>query len=167
MMPSQPIPDARVLVDQILLQAVARRASDVHLEPTATGYEVRYRVDGLLTVAAAHDASTGRSIVGRLMVLAHLLTYRVDIPQEGRLSVPRQDQPGAAPLDLRLSVIPTTHGLRAALRLPAELIQPHRLDELGLPSGVVEGLHRFARADAGMLLVTGPAGAGKTTTIYA
>jgi general secretion pathway protein E len=162
-------PDARPLVDSILREALRRRASDVHLEPIAEGYEVRYRVDGLLDTAERLDAATGRSIVGRLMVLAHLLTYRVDVPQEGRLNVPREGDktgnPGA--LDLRLSVIPTTHGLRAALRLPAELIQPHRLAELQLPSGVVEGLHRFANADAGMLLVTGPAGAGKTTTIYA
>jgi type II secretory ATPase GspE/PulE/Tfp pilus assembly ATPase PilB-like protein len=158
--------DARVLVDEILSRAVARRASDVHLEPTAQGYEVRYRVDGLLETAATHDASTGRSIVGRFMVLAHLLTYRLDIPQEGRLTVPRLDDPNAPHLDLRLSVMPTTHGLRAAVRLPAELIQPHRLDDLGLADNVVEGLRRFAQTDAGMLLVTGPAGAGKTTTIY-
>jgi general secretion pathway protein E len=164
---SAPTPDARLLVDEILGEAVRRRASDVHLEPTADGYEVRYRVDGMLATGSRHDASAGRSVVGRLMVLAHLLTYRVDVPQEGRLSVPRADDPSAAPLDLRLSVIPTTHGLRAALRLPAELIQPHRLAELGLPPGVAAGLHRFAETDAGMLLVTGPAGAGKTTTIYA
>src|SRR4051812_12191256 len=131
---SSPSPDARPLVDDILLEALRRRASDVHLEPTADGYEVRFRVDGLLTTARRHDASTGRSIVGRFMVLAHLLTYRLDVPQEGRLTVPRPGDPApaAAPLDLRLSVIPTTHGLRAAVRLPAELIQPHRLSELGL-----------------------------------
>src|SRR3712207_3328090 len=103
-------PDARAIVDGILLEALRRQASDVHLEPTADGYEVRYRVDGLLAAADRHDAATGRSVVGRLMVLAHLLTYRLDIPQEGRLTVPRLDDPAAAPLDLRLSVIPTTHG---------------------------------------------------------
>lgn len=165
----EPTPDARPIVEDILREAVRRQASDVHLEPTAEGYEVRYRIDGMLTTVARRDASTGRSVVGRLMVLAHLLTYRVDVPQEGRLTMPRpeDDANNTPPLDLRLSIIPTTHGLRAAVRLPAELIQPHRLDQLGLPPGVVEGLHRFAVADAGMLLVTGPAGAGKTTTIYA
>src|SRR5688500_641233 len=160
-----PNADARLLVDEILLDAVRRRASDVHLEPTADGYEVRYRVDGMLATGSRLDASTGRSVVGRLMVLAHLLTYRVDVPQEGRLPVPRPDGLAAAPLDLRRSVMPTTHGLRGAIRLPGELIQPHRLAELGLPPGVIEGLHRVAAGDAGMLLVTGPAGAGKTTTI--
>ena len=184
-MSARPAPhaDARALVDHALAEALRRRASDVHLEPTAEGYEIRYRVDGLLSPADRHDAATGRSMVGRLMVLAHLLTYRLDVPQEGRLTVPRQPAgpaaaqgPAGAPaggpaggpgLDLRLSVMPTTHGLRAVLRLPAELIQPHRLDALGLPPPVLAGLHRFVAADAGMLLVTGPAGAGKTTTIYA
>jgi type II secretory ATPase GspE/PulE/Tfp pilus assembly ATPase PilB-like protein len=170
-MPAPTPADARILVDAIVLEAVRRRASDVHLEPTADGYEVRYRIDGLLATLARHDTVTGRSMVGRLRVLAHLLTYRVDVPQEGRLSVPREGAAGGAspppPLDLRLSVMPTTHGLRAALRLPAELIQPHRLDALELPPDVVDGLQRFAATDAGMLLLTGPAGAGKTTTIYA
>jgi general secretion pathway protein E len=163
-----PAPDARALVDHVIAEALRRLASDVHLEPTSQGYEVRYRVDGLLSAADRHDAATGRSMVGRLMVLAHLLTYRLDVPQEGRLSVPREGPQGSGtPLDLRLSVMPTTHGLRAVLRLPAELLQPQRLEHLGLPEPVLAGLLRFATSDAGMLLVTGPAGAGKTTTIYA
>lgn len=163
-----PPPDARALVDHVLGEALRRQASDVHLEPTSDGYEVRYRVDGLLSSADRYEPATGRSMVGRLMVLSHLLTYRLDVPQEGRLSVPRDGSNGAgSPLDLRLSVMPTTHGLRAVLRLPAELLQPQRLDALGLPEPVLAGLLRFAASDAGMLLVTGPAGAGKTTTIYA
>lgn len=71
------------------------------------------------------------------------------------------------PMELRLAVMPTTHGLRAAVRMPAELIQPRSLDELNLPPKVVAGLKQFASGDSGMLLVTGPAGSGKTTTIYA
>jgi type II secretory ATPase GspE/PulE/Tfp pilus assembly ATPase PilB-like protein len=126
---------------------------------------VRLRVDGLLQLHATHPPAAGRALVTRLMVLAELLTYRLDVPQEGRFQV---QLPGsAAPLDLRLAVMPTAHGLRAAVRLPAELIQPRTLDELGLPPAVLEGLNRFVRSDAGMLLITGPAGAGKTTTIYA
>jgi general secretion pathway protein E len=116
------------------------------------------------------------------MVLAHLLTYRLDIPQEGRLTIdvpraadcPRSDFSRAerdadAPitLDLRLAVMPTAHGLRAAVRLPAELTQPRTLEDLSLPPQVAEGLRRFAASDQGMLIVTGPAGSGKTTTIYA
>ncbi|MEI8197889.1 MAG: ATPase, T2SS/T4P/T4SS family, partial [Phycisphaerae bacterium] len=108
----------------------------------------------------------------RLMVLGQLLTYRTDIPQEGRVSLPRTDvstnaSTKLAPLDLRLAIMPTTHGLRAALRLPADLLQPQRLEELGLPEPVLAGLRHFAAADSGLLILTGPAGSGKTTTIYA
>lgn len=145
--------------------AIVRRASDVHVEPTSAGYDVRFRVDGLLETADQVDATIGRSLVSRLMVMAHLLTYRLDIPQEGRLTVTPTS--AAGPLELRLAIMPTRHGLRAAVRLPAELVQPQRLDELGLPTSALDALRAFAGVDAGMLVVTGPAGSGKTTTIYA
>jgi type II secretory ATPase GspE/PulE/Tfp pilus assembly ATPase PilB-like protein len=160
-----PPADARQAVDQLLGAAVARRASDVHVEPTAQGYEVRFRVDGLLETVDRVDASTGRSLVSRLMVMAHLLTYRLDIPQEGRLTATLPSAPH--PLELRLAIMPTRHGLRAAVRLPADLVQPQKLSELGLPPPAMDALHAFAATDAGMLIVTGPAGCGKTTTIYA
>ena len=162
---SHPTHDARLIVDQILDDAVKRRASDVHLEPTGEKLEVRYRIDGMLEVVGSHDVTVGRSLVTRLMVMAHLLTYRLDVPQEGRVSAVVPSSP--RPVDLRLSIMPTMHGLRAVVRLPAELIQPHTLEELNLPESVLQGLHRFAASDAGMLILTGPAGAGKTTTIYA
>jgi len=158
-------PDARQVVSRILDEALGRRASDVHVEPTAQGYEIRYRIDGLLETVGTHDGDAGRAIVGRLMVMAQLLTYRLDVPQEGRLQLAVDSQ--AAPLDLRLAIMPTTHGLRAAVRMPAELLQPMGIDRLQLPAGVVEGLKRFAAGDWGMLIFTGPAGSGKTTTIYA
>ena len=163
-----PVPsgDARPLVESMLEEAARRGASDVHVEPTARGYEVRYRVDGLLETVQTLDLATGRSVVGRLMVMGRLLTYRIDVPQEGRISADLRNGAGRA-MDLRLAVMPTTHGLRAAVRMPAELVQPRSLDELGLPSEALDGLKRFAAAEAGMLIVTGPAGSGKTTTIYA
>jgi type II secretory ATPase GspE/PulE/Tfp pilus assembly ATPase PilB-like protein len=157
--------DVIALVDHVLQSAVDRGASDVHVEPTADGAEIRLRIDGLLEILSKHDAAVGRSVVTRLMVMAHLLTYRLDIPQEGRMRVNVAGVNGA--MDLRLAVMPTTHGLRAAVRMPAELIQPRSLEELGLPVAVLRALENFATADSGMLLVTGPAGSGKTTTIYA
>ena len=99
------------------------------------------------------------------MVLAQLLTYRLDVPQEGRLEWERR--PSGQKLPMRVAVMPTTHGVRAAVRLPADLIQPQSLEDLGLSARVLVGLSRFAALDAGMLVVTGPAGSGKTTTIYA
>jgi type II secretory ATPase GspE/PulE/Tfp pilus assembly ATPase PilB-like protein len=164
-MPAAAPADARQMVEQLLDLAMCRGASDVHVEPTAAGYDAKLRVDGLLETVATHDPATGRSMVTRLMVMGQLLTYRLDVPQEGRLKVAL---PSAAnPVELRLAVIPTTHGPRAAVRLPAELTMPRRLNDLGLPPRAMEGLDGFARADAGMLVVTGPAGSGKTTTLYA
>jgi type II secretory ATPase GspE/PulE/Tfp pilus assembly ATPase PilB-like protein len=158
-------PDIRGLVDQILGQALARRASDIQLEPTASGHELRFRIDGLLQTERRLDAEIGRGIVGRLMVMAKLLTYRLDVPQEGRIACPAEQAGGM--IELRLAVMPTIHGLRAAVRMPADHIQPAVLSELGLPPNVLAGLTKFAAGDAGMLILTGPAGSGKTTTIYA
>lgn len=160
------IHDAPILVDRLLADAAARRASDAHIDPESDGFVVRYRVDGLLEEVERFDTASGRAVVARLMVMAKLLTYRRDIPQEGKLAaVVNADLD--RPVEMRLSVMPTTHGLRAVVRLPAELDQPRDLEALGLGASVVDMLRRFADADAGMLLLTGPAGSGKTTTIYA
>ena len=157
--------DARQEVDNLLGDAVAQKASDVHLEPVADGYEIRYRIDGLLAIKRHLSLDTGRAMANRLMVAAQLLTYRAGIPQEGRISV---DLPHLnETLDLRLSVMPTTRGLRAVVRLPAELIQPRMLDQLDLPESVMAGIRDYIHADSGMLILCGPAGSGKTTTIYA
>ena len=156
--------DARPLVERLLLAAVQRRASDLHVEPVAGGYQVKFRIDGLLEPADTLSSESGQAVVNRLMVLAHLLTYRQNVPQEGRLSAAVADH---GPLEMRLSVIPTRHGLRAVVRLPAELLQPRRLTNLALPPPVLAALEHFARQEAGLLAVTGPAGSGKTTTVYA
>ena len=163
--------DAPQIINDVLHAAVAGRASDLHLEPAADDMKLLFRIDGLLEQMAQVDEALGRSLVQRLMVLAQLLTYRQDVPQEGRFSYEHQadDKAGGdgRRLDLRLSVMPTNHGLRAVVRLPAELTQPRRLDQLQLPAATFNGLCKFAAADAGMLALVGPAGAGKTTTIYA
>jgi general secretion pathway protein E len=181
--------DAPAYVDGMLARAVRSGASDVHIEPIGGGVEVRFRVDGVLESVEKLPQDVGRSVALRLMVMAQLLTYRLEIPQEGRI---RWELPDAAtrgggdaatlagaatparPLDLRLAVMPVAYGVRAVVRLPAELTQPRRLADLGLPPLCLEALHGFARGtgtsgtgEGGMLLVTGPAGSGKTTTIYA
>jgi general secretion pathway protein E len=155
--------DIRGLVQEILSDALRQQASDLHMEPQADSWELRYRIDGMLQTRRRLDTITGKAVVARLMVLAKLLTYRLDVPQEGRISF----QFDESEIELRLSVMPTVHGLRAALRMPAEYLQPATLEELGLPTPVLEGLRKFVAADAGMLVLTGPAGSGKTTTIYA
>ncbi len=164
--PTSPPADARPLVDAVLAEALRRGASDVHAEPTADGYELRLRVDGLLEPATRLDAAAGRGVVARLMVMAGLLTYRLDVPQEGRATLPA-DAAGGPPLDLRVATMPTTHGPRAAVRLPAGGGRPLALADLGLPPAAADGLRSFAASDSGLLVVTGPAGSGKTTTLYA
>ncbi len=151
--------DASATVERLLDMAVQSCASDVHFDTETGTYRVRFRVDGLLEDAERLDLALGRACVTRLMVLSQLLTYRPDIPQEGRMRF--------GPHEMRVSVIPTVHGLRAVVRLPAELTQPRTLEQLRLGPPVTEGLRRFAGSEGGMLLLTGPAGSGKTTTIYA
>ncbi|MEM6504108.1 MAG: ATPase, T2SS/T4P/T4SS family [Planctomycetota bacterium] len=157
---------------ELLADAVKRGASDLHLEPIEGGYELRHRVDGLLEAVQPLSAESGGSLVNRLMVAAQLLTYRRGVPQEGRVRVQigapgEQANETSKSLDLRLSIMPTTHGLRAVVRLPAELYQPRSLESLRLPDTVMMGLRRFIAADSGMLILCGPAGSGKTTTMYA
>ena len=158
-------PDIRPAVEAMLEEAVRRGASDNHIDPAAGACAVRFRIDGLMQPAQSLDAAAGRATVTRLMVMASLLTYRLDIPQEGRLTaaLPGLNQV----MEFRVSVMPTTHGLRAVVRLPGELVQRRSLSELGLSEAAMTLLEQFARADGGLLLLTGPAGSGKTTTIYA
>src|SRR5436190_20732887 len=139
--PAAPAEDVVSLVQRMLETAISRGASDVHIEPTAIDYEIRFRIDGILELQTRHEPVIGRSIVSRLMVMSRLLTYRLDIPQEGRMQLALE--PRGKTLDLRVAIMPTSHGLRAAVRLPAELTQPKSLDPLDLPPPAPAGLKRF------------------------
>src|SRR5438552_5367873 len=107
------------LVDVILHDAIRRSASDVHLEPTHRAVEVRYRLDGVLQSVATLNRELAPNLVARLKVLAELLTYRLDIPQEGSI---RQDQNhyGA---DMRVSTFPTVHGEKVVVRIFHSAVQ--------------------------------------------
>jgi len=157
--PAETIADVRSFVDEVLSVAMRERASDIHVEPGQEGYEIRLRIDGVLETTQRVPVETGRAVVTRLMVMANLLTYRLDVPQEGRISLSNAEA--------RLAVMPTIHGMRAAIRMPADHVQPAVLQDLGLPADVLDGLVNFAASECGMLILTGPAGSGKTTTIYA
>ncbi|MEN6494596.1 MAG: GspE/PulE family protein [Thermoguttaceae bacterium] len=149
------------VVDRLLALGPQQQASDLHLQPTAEGLEVKFRLDGVLQPAAVLSSAVATNVVTRLKVLAELLTYRTDTPQEGRLRC------GGAEVEMRVSTFPTLHGERAVVRFFAGAQQYQRLDDLGLPDDVFTQLRRLLGETSGAILVVGPAGSGKTTTVYA
>ncbi|MDB5351525.1 MAG: type secretory pathway, ATPase PulE/Tfp pilus assembly pathway, ATPase PilB [Planctomycetota bacterium] len=148
-------------VDQILGAARTNGASDIHLQPEPHGLDIRWRIDGVLHPAATLPISLAPNIIARLKVLADLLTYRNDAPQEGRI----RSAPGE--VEMRVSTFPTLHGEKAVIRLFAETGRYRRVTDLGLPAEIASALTKLLSETAGMILLTGPAGGGKTTTIYA
>lgn len=164
--------DATGTVDTLLAAARQLGASDVHLQPAASGLEVKLRIDGVLHPAALLPSEVGPRVVGRLKVLAGLLTYCTDRPQEGRLrpadsNLCLPDASGMSGVEMRLSTFPTLHGERAVLRLFGTARQFARLDDLGLHPSIRPVLDRLLVETSGVVLVSGPAGSGKTTTLYA
>jgi type II secretory ATPase GspE/PulE/Tfp pilus assembly ATPase PilB-like protein len=153
------------VLDQWLVRAIEKRASDLHLEPVESGYEIRFRVDGRLHTESTLTQEVGRALVLQAMVRAELLTFRLNVPQEGRIVIQGLTQ--HAGMEARIAVIPTIRGVRGVFRLPAEATQPKGLENVGLPDNVKEGINNFVHSDSGMLLLVGPAGSGKTTTCYA
>ena len=149
-------------VDRLLQVVEASPASDVHLDPTETALEVRWRLDGVLQPLGTAPRSLAASVVGRLKVLAGLLTYESKLPQEGRLVSE------ATAAEFRVSTFPTLFGERAVLRsLGASRSGFDALDKLGLDPQVHASLGDALAATTGAVLIVGPAGSGKTTTAYA
>lgn len=153
---------ATKFVDRLLAAARATSASDIHLQPTPQGLDVRWRLDGVLQPIGCFPRGEAADVVNRLKVLAELLTYRNDVPQEGRI---RHQQPGH--VEVRVSSFPTLHGERAVVRMFAALGDYLYVDSLGLPETTTERLRLLLRETAGALVISGPAGSGKTTTAYA
>jgi len=152
---------ATEVVDRILAAGIRRGASDLHLQPTPAGLELKFRIDGVLQTTGTFPPAVAPNITSRLKVLAELLTYRTDIPQEGRIRTPQGD------VEMRVSTFPTLHGERAVVRFFAGARQYQRLDDLGFPDDVLRPLRQLLRETSGAILAAGPAGSGKTTTVYA
>jgi type II secretory ATPase GspE/PulE/Tfp pilus assembly ATPase PilB-like protein len=151
------------LVAAILASSRAAHATDVHLVPGAEAMEMRWRIDGVLQRIAEFPAVLAPRIVARLKVLAELLTYRTDVPQEGRLHAAT----GEIADEVRISTFPTLFGEKVVVRLFAGAGKFRTLDELGLPPEVLTTVRGLLDETGGVMLLTGPAGSGKTTTIYA
>jgi general secretion pathway protein E len=155
---------AMQFVELLLAAARDAGASDVHLQPTPLGLLVNWRIDGVLLPVGEFSRGKAADIVSRLKVLAELLTYRTDVPQEGRI---RRDQPESGCVEMRVSTFPTLHGERAVVRLFAGQNRYLHVADLGLPAEIEATLGRLLDETSGALVLTGPAGSGKTTTAYA
>jgi general secretion pathway protein E len=157
------------LVNSTLYDALRAGASDVHLETTPTGLAVRYRIDGVLDpVTEVHDRSVAEQTISRLKVLAELDIAERRVPQDGSFQVRALGRL----IDLRVSVMPSIHGEDAVVRIldKQAMLEAHgtlSLEALGFDAAALKVLRGLADAAYGMLLVTGPTGSGKTTTLYA
>ncbi|MBU4532115.1 MAG: ATPase, T2SS/T4P/T4SS family [Eubacteriales bacterium] len=151
------------LMQTLIIQAVQRDATDIHLEPGRDGLRVRFRIDGILQ--PVRDVSVGVStpLIARLKIMAELDISEKRLPQDGRVQV----QVGSREVDLRVSTIRTVYGEKAVVRLLDRSRLLLGLDELGLSGTCLQTMREMIRDPYGMFLVTGPTGSGKTTTLYA
>ena len=149
------------VVERILAAAFAAGASDVHFELTRDQVSVKWRVAGYLQPIAEIADGSSTKILGRIKALARLVTYRHDIPQEGRLAL------STDAVEARVGTLPTLHGERAVIRLVAKSTRDWRLEQLGLPEAARLCLESGLNRASGVILISGIPGAGKTTTAYA
>ena len=149
------------IVEAILATARDANASDVHLVPQESGLSMLFRLDGVLQHIALLPKETMANVIARLKVLADLLTYKTDVPQEGRV------RSADRTIEMRVSTFPTLFGEKGVVRLFVGSGDFRFLSELGLPEDVGSAVTRLLDRRNGLLLITGPAGSGKTTTAYA
>jgi general secretion pathway protein E len=151
------------LVNSVLFQAVRQRASDIHFESFERGLVVRYRIDGVLYPILTPPKHLQSSIIARLKIMAALNIAEKRLPQDGRFAI----RTAGKDVDLRVSVLPTSHGERVVLRLLEKENRLLNLSEMGFSPERLHTIQQLIRLTHGILLVTGPTGSGKTTTLYA
>ncbi len=151
------------LVNSLLFQAVKDRASDIHVEPFERDVLVRFRIDGILYDVLKPPRRYHPTIIARIKIMAGLDIAEKRLPQDGRLRF----RVGGRDIDVRVSIVPTQFGERAVLRLLDRTGALLRLEDLGLAGDHLGRLERLIDRSHGILLVTGPTGSGKTTTLYA
>ncbi len=151
------------LVNHLILDAAEKGASDIHIEPFEHSHRVRYRIDGGLVAVDSPPKEFHAAIVSRVKILAHLDIAERRRPQDGRINMSLRGRP----IDVRVSTVPTLHGESIALRLLNRDQTALGLGDLGFSDGTAKTVRRLIEEPNGILLVTGPTGSGKTTTLYA
>jgi general secretion pathway protein E len=151
------------MLNALLTQAAKDGASDIHIEPYERSSSVRFRVDGTLREVVQPNKALHAALISRLKIMAELDISEKRLPQDGRISL----RIGGRAIDVRVSTLPSAHGERAVLRLLDKGEQKFSLESLGMDGEVLEQFHRLVQQPHGIVLVTGPTGSGKTTTLYA
>jgi general secretion pathway protein E len=151
------------LVNTIIQRAIEARASDIHVEPAAGGLRVRYRIDGVLQESESPAGRSSAAVISRIKLMAKMNIAERRLPQDGRLHLRVQ----GAPIDLRASTVPTIDGESVVLRILDQERAALDLEALGFDAASRDTLQRMIDLPHGIVLVTGPTGSGKTTTLYA
>ena len=149
-------------VNMILYQGVVDRAADIHIEPFEKDFKIRYRVDGALYEVKAPDVSMAPAIISRVKIMANLNIAERRVPQDGRIAI----TVAGRPVDLRVSCLPTAHGESVVMRILDQSATSLDLENVGLAEDVYEQLTMDIEKPNGIIVVTGPTGSGKTTTLY-
>ncbi len=151
------------LVNTILFEALKIRASDIHLQPYEDRLQVRYRIDGILYDAKTIPKKVQDAIISRVKVMGKMDIAERRLPQDGRTSI----KVGDSEVDVRISSVPTNYGERVVMRLLDKSARLYRLDEIGLTDEKLALMRELLTYSHGIILLTGPTGSGKTTTLYA
>src|SRR3954466_14621607 len=150
------------IVNLILAQAVKEKASDIHIEPFQNSLKLRYRVDGELMQAESPPKALQLAITSRIKILAGLNIAERRVPQDGRFRIKVMGKE----VDLRISILPTAHGEKIVIRILDKSSLSASIDQMGMDTATLEKFKKAIDAPHGMILVTGPTGSGKTTTLY-
>lgn len=151
------------IVETILSFAIKARASDIHIEPQESRTRIRYRIDGILTEKLVLPREVHGSVVSRIKILADMKIDEKRLPQDGRFTF----RVGSEEVDLRISTLPTVHGEKVVMRLLKKSTKVPTLSELGLRGRALQNVEKAIVVPHGIILITGPTGSGKTTTLYA
>jgi general secretion pathway protein E len=151
------------MINALLTQAVRENASDIHIEPFETRSSVRFRVDGTLKDVIEPHRALHAAMVSRIKIMAELDIAEKRLPQDGRITL----RLAGKPVDVRVSTLPTAHGERIVLRLLDKAAGRLELPRLGMESDTLAAMDALVHQPHGIVLVTGPTGSGKTTTLYA